>query len=159
MKPNVCLCICLSPSLALYICVRVCVCMRAASTLSLSRPRSRTPCALQCCYSAVAVNIFHIINTFSVDITNNNFCSPTPTHRHELFLATPSCRTLVWALWWFVVRFGIEALFTSGPHSKMTALVQDTLRACVCVLATWCACASITGCGWSTLIFFSMSYR
>lgn len=24
-------------------------------------------------YSAVAVNIFHIINTFSVDITNNNF--------------------------------------------------------------------------------------
>lgn len=31
-------------------------------------------------YSAVAVNIFHIINTFSVDITNNNFHAHTHTH-------------------------------------------------------------------------------
>lgn len=120
MKPNVCLCICLSQY--------VCVCLRAGGidsfAISLTLP---APCS---CYSAVAVNIFHIINTFSVDITNNNFCSPAHTHTHtrtdyvghaslsrcgERCDGSPSAVPL--------------KLFTFGPHRQMTALEQDTLRA------------------------------
>lgn len=87
------------------------------------------PCS---CYSAVAVNIFHIINTFSVDITNNNFCSPTHTYTSTDYVGHASLSRCGGRRDVLPSALPLK-LFTFGPHRRMTALEQDTLRAGVSV--------------------------
>lgn len=102
--------------------------------ISLALP---APCS---CYSAVAVNIFHIINTFSVDITNNNFCSPTHTYMSTDYVVHASLSRCGGRCDGSPSALPLK-LFTFGPHRQMTALEQDTLRASVSVHVRVCECA------------------